>query len=706
MTLAGNNTFSGGAFLNNGSVVAASSTVSTPTGITSGPLGTGSIRLGANGGSLAASLLLDNTPGRTLANPITVSSGNNQNNQTVGALNTSGVVTYSGDITMGTGSSGDFGHNMVLAATNGGEVDFTGNILANLGSGHSVVFANSLSGTGNAVVKLTGNNTFAGGLQISSFVTVAAGLTSGSNRTLGVGKVTLGGGTLALQGQQTSGAQQTVDASGYNQSLIVPVGAASATAATSTTIDGSNVLYQQGYVSTAGFSGAHGVNASGTYVSQFNPAVTFQLQQYTGNTALQVPNNNGGSATLTLTNPGAFKTVNLLSDTGNTSPTVQVTFNFDDTTTETKTITVSNWFYNGSGPRLAVGGNNPTFDIGSITRSNDTFSDFPAAMYEDDLTLSPTDQSKQLDSITFTMLNNQGGSHGVNIFAVSGSTFVTPVTLATQTYNNDVLVAGDSHVDVSGSLAAVMGNLSIGSHTLSVVSSDTSGSNYSLTFSGTTLNDNATFNVANSAGGGKGVLNIGAVAGSGTITKSGAGRLRMTNTGDVTAPSAVNGGVVEIDYTGGSPLASIQSQIIQGYNNGDWAGSGITSAAAAAVAADGANFHKTALGYAESSEVGEPAGSVLIRYTFAGDANLDGQVDTSDFVALANHFGATGADWVQGDSNYDGTVNALDFNAIASNFGATLAPAPSLGALVPEPAMIGTLAFASIAMLGSRRRRN
>ena len=66
-----------------------------------------------------------------------------------------------------------------------------------------------------------------------------------------------------------------------------------------------------------------------------------------------------------------------------------------------------------------------------------------------------------------------------------------------------------------------------------------------------------------------------------------------------------------------------------------------------------------------------------------GDANGDGVVNSSDFVALANHFNGTQATWSQGDFNYDGIVNALDFNALASNFGtnsSSMPGAPQTGA--------------------------
>ena len=83
-----------------------------------------------------------------------------------------------------------------------------------------------------------------------------------------------------------------------------------------------------------------------------------------------------------------------------------------------------------------------------------------------------------------------------------------------------------------------------------------------------------------------------------------------------------------VDYSGASPMATIQSLIQLGYNNGSWNGNGINSSSASATFA---SAHKTALGYAEASELGAASFSgqsvdstaILVRYTFAGDANID-----------------------------------------------------------------------------------
>jgi hypothetical protein len=132
--------------------------------------------------------------------------------------------------------------------------------------------------------------------------------------------------------------------------------------------------------------------------------------------------------------------------------------------------------------------------------------------------------------------------------------------------------------------------------------------------------------------------------------------------------------------------ANVAYYIQQGYTDGAWDGDyGITSSFAAATALLGLP-HRTALGYGPVPE------GTLIKYTYAGDATLDGVVNLADFNALASNFGQTGKLWHQGDFNYDSIVNLADFNLLASNFGfAALAHNPTpqdwstLAAVVPEP---------------------
>ena len=55
--------------------------------------------------------------------------------------------------------------------------------------------------------------------------------------------------------------------------------------------------------------------------------------------------------------------------------------------------------------------------------------------------------------------------------------------------------------------------------------------------------------------------------------------------------------------------------------------------------------------------------------TFAGDAELNFDVQFGDFVALADSFGQGGKTWQDGDFTGDGTVQFDDFVILANNFG-------------------------------------
>jgi hypothetical protein len=117
------------------------------------------------------------------------------------------------------------------------------------------------------------------------------------------------------------------------------------------------------------------------------------------------------------------------------------------------------------------------------------------------------------------------------------------------------------------------------------------------------------------------------------------------------------------------------------------------------------------------------AGTIEIRYTLLGDANLDGVVNAIDFGILAANFNKGVTGWDKGDFNYDNVVSAIDFGDMAANFnkgasGASIGPGPlsdpalvafaeanGLMADVPEPASLGFFAAGMVATLARRRRR-
>jgi hypothetical protein len=188
---------------------------------------------------------------------------------------------------------------------------------------------------------------------------------------------------------------------------------------------------------------------------------------------------------------------------------------------------------------------------------------------------------------------------------------------------------------------------------------------------------------------------------------------RIRDTGKI----LFNGGVLDLqsglgvfDYSSTSPIATVKAAIASGYNDGSWTGSGISSSAIPAITSA-----RMALGYAEAGSLTLAGGNffgqsvdsstVLVAYTYAGDANLDRVVNSLDFNVFLTDYGKTGAVWTQGDFNYDFVVNTLDFNLLAGNFGLSAASTPgaSLGAIVPEPGIASVLL--GVAGLAIRRRR-
>jgi hypothetical protein len=72
-----------------------------------------------------------------------------------------------------------------------------------------------------------------------------------------------------------------------------------------------------------------------------------------------------------------------------------------------------------------------------------------------------------------------------------------------------------------------------------------------------------------------------------------------------------------------------------------------------------------------------------------GDANLDGAVDVSDLIIVAQHYNQSGTTWAQGDFDFDGHTDFYDLVILTWNFGAvsrtaTAAPAPVQHTATPQ----------------------
>ncbi len=157
-------------------------------------------------------------------------------------------------------------------------------------------------------------------------------------------------------------------------------------------------------------------------------------------------------------------------------------------------------------------------------------------------------------------------------------------------------------------------------------------------------------------------------------------------------------------------LQHITSLVLAARDSGPtpWTGFGITSSAAA-------NNPCTTLAvipniYPDQNPIftsfgGLPvdANSILVKYTWFGDANLDGIVNADDYFLIDSAFITQPAGWYNGDFNYDGLINADDYFLIDSAFiaqSASLASSPNpLPTYAPEPSVFTALVGAAFLLL-------
>jgi hypothetical protein len=361
-----------------------------------------------------------------------------------------------------------------------------------------------------------------------------------------------------------------------------------------------------------------------------------------------------------------------------------------------------------------------------------------------------------------------GGQTGTLIFNDAGDSFGSANPLITvfsgnQTINAPVYlpkgvtanISTGTSLTMSGSINALADLIKIGSGTLTLGGADSLNVD---TNAGTViLSPTATFAAGSMTVNNGGLLDLAAPGSGGILTRSfpGSPFTFTINAGGTTVLNAAassanrqlfvtNGGLTIVgssnSWTGkldlnnndadlpGASLFNTSNQILQGYNHGKWNGTGgIVSTSAA-----NDTRHLMALGVIQNNQSGTAlftaanpfdgttpgAGDVLIKYTYYGDANLNGKVDSTDYTLIDNGYLMHLTGWYNGDFNYDGVVNGSDYTLIDNAFntqGAQILAdiaSPSAGvspqraSSVPEPGGLGILGIAAVSVLGRRRRYN
>jgi hypothetical protein len=438
-------------------------------------------------------------------------------------------------------------------------------------------------------------------------------------------------------------------------------------------------------------------------------AGTYTLLKYSGSATLT----DLSWFTLGTTNIGSVYTLTLQNNTSN--------FSVDLNITRTGAVTSASWNVDANGSWSAPA-NWTSAGISDFPNAINAIATFGTAINQ--ARTVTVDSVKTVGTLNFTSpfsYTISGASNQTISFQATSGTTGIGVTAGAHTITSPVKSFNNMAIDVaSGARLAMTSSLLLNDTTGTI----TVGRNLTKTGSGTLQVQH--------------IRNTFGSDGSASLTISG-GRVVVAQTalGDTIGTSKVNGlsiatgAVLDltnnsmiIDYqTGnlGTLLTDIRSMLASGKITTSVDTSGGTRDMRIGY---NDNNDTSAMGNSTSATsfagLAVDASSMLLKYTYGGDTNLDGKVDIKDLYNLALHYSATNTtpqwSWSQGDFNYDGLVNKTDLTLLARDWQATgalgagnlSAALASLGlpnVSVPEPASIGLIGL-GVAGLISRRRRS
>ncbi|HEV8293616.1 MAG TPA: family 10 glycosylhydrolase, partial [Tepidisphaeraceae bacterium] len=161
-------------------------------------------------------------------------------------------------------------------------------------------------------------------------------------------------------------------------------------------------------------------------------------------------------------------------------------------------------------------------------------------------------------------------------------------------------------------------------------------------------------------------------------------------------------------------LAEISSWIASARNSisGRWRGAGITSSIAAAdsrgITTIGVILNDNGQGgplYSTFDGQSVDLNSILMKFTYTGDSDLDGDVDADDYAHIDTGFAAGLSGYANGDYDLSGSINSDDFFLIDRAFSSQGTPLSAFSesvSAVPEPTALGGIAYGLVVL---RRRR-
>ncbi len=602
-------------------------------------------------------------------------------------LQVSGASTNTGTIQLNGGGLGGAG-----AITNSsGSIQGSGSVTAPLNNSGGIVFANSA--TPLMVSNLTAN---AGQLKAAdgSTLIVTSPFTStgivnpkGSNAIISGGAITntgtiKGAGTVNNVVANTTG---TVRAEGGELDLAA-IG--NTNGGQIQAASGNTVMYVQGLSTNTGTIALTG----GTFDN--NNAALINNGTISGNGIIRT----GGltNATTMLLTDAATSVFGPVTNNGGAAAgiikIISNTTTFFGPVTNNGTIKVTSGVarFLGNGVSMTVGG---------------TYSSDPSDNYFDGLAVASTG----------TVL----GGNGDRFFMSDG----TPLTNAGTWYVSGTLssiaVSNTGTFTQTGTLNGAGNFTNSGTVTIGGVQNWSAGTTFTNTAGTATFQSDAGSNVStplaiNASGGAvtfgstQHLASVSLSGGATAVVSAGGDKVLRANAVSIAAGSKIDLGdnkLVTQSAVGswnGSAYSGVQGLAASGRitTSQSSGASGLTTIAVAA----NSDLHKTTFG-------GESVGNsdVLVMYTYAGDADLTGNINGDDYFRIDSGYSAHATGYDNGDFNLDGRIDADDYFIIDRNY-ARQGSAFSASELVmmdgvqavPEPAVMGV---GMLGFTGLRRRR-
>ncbi len=563
------------------------------------------------------------------------------------------------------------------------------------GSG-MIAGSGSLTKTGSSSATISTSNAYTGGTIINGGTLKIGSINAlGAAGTLGTGTGAKPGGTMV----NTSG---SLDLNGLAIDEPITLNGGTLTNSSATTASVVSGVKGVGYTTTLGGVGAGSTISFSSGAAAATPSLGITAASFSGFTGTFTV---AGTSNPPVTAPSVIITP---SDGKGSGALVEAIL----TGTSLTGITVFNpgsgydaapiiTFVGGNGSGAAATGNANNFAIVGIqtTSTGSGYTSAPTATLNNNGGSGTVSLTPVIGSLTLESTSSIGGSAG-NI------SLALPIT-----GTGGLIKTGSDTVTISAAASYSGADTQINQGTLAI------GVSGAITSSPLDVNTGGTLSfIAQSGGAGplaRTVAGINISGGNAAVAP--APSPQSSNRSVVVTPSlSISSG--KLDLTNNDMIvhngnvAAITGLIAAGYNGGSWTGvGGIMSSTAQTTG-------NTALGVVLNNDGADnpllntfdgqsvAVSDVLVKYTYFGDANLDGVVNGSDYTLIDNGFNNGLAGWRNGDFNYDGVVNGDDYTLIDNAFntqgaalsgfgGASVGTATAeISVSVPEPACIGLLA--------------